>query len=130
MIGTTDRDHVISQGTLRNGSARVDYYTTMPTPSQWIAVGVMTKSDADEQPAHRRRKLIVGSGTSEVSAISDLNAHFIDVLQELRAAEAARRASRRSLASRAATHSPKQSARSLRADVEFAGEEDSSPIYH
>jgi hypothetical protein len=130
MIGTTDRDHVISQGTLRNGSARVDYYTTMPTPSQWIAVGVMTKSDAEQQPAHRRRKLIVGSGTSEVSAISDLNKHFADVLKELRAVDAVRRAPRRSLASRADRHSPKQSARSLQADVEFTGEEESSPIYH
>jgi hypothetical protein len=75
MTRTRDSEHVISQGTFRDGSARVDYYTTTPAPSQWIAVGVLMFGNASAVVDHRRR-LIVGSGTSERQAVADLRSQF------------------------------------------------------
>jgi hypothetical protein len=83
MARTRDCDHVVSQGTLRKGSARVDYYTTTPAPSQWIAVGVLFISsihDGDDE----QRSLIVGNGTTERQAIADLNNQFGETLADQR----------------------------------------------
>jgi hypothetical protein len=86
MARTQNCDHVVSQGILRKGSARVDYYTTTPAPSQWIAVGVLFISsihDGDDE----QRSLIVGNGTTERQAIADLNNQFDETLADQRPIE-------------------------------------------
>jgi hypothetical protein len=75
MRRTRDSEHVVSQGIFRDGSARVDYYTATPAPSQWIAVGVLMFGDTNVT-TDRRRRLIVGSGTSERQAVTDLKSQF------------------------------------------------------
>lgn len=78
---TRDCDHVVSQGTLRDGESRVDYYTTVPTPSQWIAVGVLVSSDT-EDPVRRPRRMLVGTGRCEETAVADLEKRFVRLLRE------------------------------------------------
>ncbi len=71
-------DHVVSEGTLENGSARVDYYTTSPAPSQWTAVGVLIRHTSAGRAMHRQ--LLVGNGRTEKSAIGDLSSKFIQMV--------------------------------------------------
>lgn len=82
MVRPQDCDHVISQGSLRRGSARVDYYTTTPAPSQWIAVGVLLLDQSQEHPDDTKR-LLVGNGTNERQAITNLEYRFSRTLESL-----------------------------------------------
>ena len=52
------------------GEGRLTYYTTQPSPTQWVAVGVLTSArDVDREPHHR---LVVGNGRTEAAAIAAL----------------------------------------------------------
>ena len=75
MKRNSDRDHVVSQGRLSRGSWCVDYYTTAPTPTQWIAVGVL-KCCATGDDVYRPRKMIVGKGRNERDSVDDLDKRF------------------------------------------------------
>ena len=77
-----DRDHVISQGTLRSGAARLDYYTTTPAPSQWVAVGVVSTLPGRPKPRPERR-LLVGNGDSEIGSMLDLQSQFLTMAMEI-----------------------------------------------
>jgi hypothetical protein len=93
MARTRDSDHVISQGSLRKSDARVDYYTTTPAPSQWIAVGVLMLS-AGNPNVEDTRRLIVGNGTDERQAIADLNKKFGKILDSMHNGSAPREKNR------------------------------------
>jgi hypothetical protein len=75
MTDQFDRDHIISQGTLRCGAFRVDYYTTTPAPDQWAAIGVICAPDQIAIPTVRNR-MLVGRGSCERRAIANLQNVF------------------------------------------------------
>jgi hypothetical protein len=68
-------DPIVRQGVLRDETARVDYYTTAPSPTQWAAVGVLIRNDASDSKSITRQ-MIVGTGQDEASAVADLAARF------------------------------------------------------
>jgi hypothetical protein len=76
-------DHVISQGTLRCGGFRVEYYTTTPAPDQWTAIGVLF-TPQDELPLMNGSRLMVGKGLCERSSIADLQNTFARTLSQVR----------------------------------------------
>lgn len=75
MRHASEREDAVSKGSLSNGAARVDYYITVPSPSQCIAVGVVMWHGADER-ARRPRRMLVGKGDNEASAVADLCDRF------------------------------------------------------
>ncbi|TVR75556.1 MAG: hypothetical protein EA415_03490 [Sphaerobacteraceae bacterium] len=79
MSGSREIDHIISEGTIRCGEFRVSYYTTNPTPSQWMAIGVLFTSHPDLALTLASR-LIVGNGACERSATADLQNAFARTL--------------------------------------------------
>jgi hypothetical protein len=82
MVQTGESERVLSQGTLHNGSSRLDYYITVPAPTQWIAVGVVMESEFDNR--RRPRRMVVGEGHDEGSAIQDLSRRFDEICRGLR----------------------------------------------
>lgn len=82
MARDIDRDHIISQGTLRSGAARLDYYTTTPAPSQWVAVGVVSTIPGRPKPRPGRR-LLVGNADSEIGSMLDLQSQFLRMANDI-----------------------------------------------
>jgi hypothetical protein len=81
MSGDVERDHVVSQGALQNGQVRVDYYTTNPAPSQWVAIGVIT-APAEQRTPESGRKLLVGNGANELESMLDLHVQFLGLVSD------------------------------------------------
>lgn len=82
MYQDVDRDHIVSEGSLRSGPARLNYYTTTPSPSQWVAIGVVSTLPGRPKPSPGRR-LLVGNGDSELGAMLDLQSQFLRMALEL-----------------------------------------------
>jgi hypothetical protein len=53
------------QGTFISGALTVPYFTSNPAPTQWVAVGVVS-----------RVRMLVGTGPSEDIAITDLATRY------------------------------------------------------
>lgn len=63
---------VMHRGVLVHGQLSVEYYTSQPAPTQWIAVGLVparTTLGTGYQPA----QMLVGSGRSEDVAVKELS---------------------------------------------------------
>lgn len=68
---TAQADTVVSRGVLGGPGVVVEYYTSQPAPTQWVAVGIaeLRLLRSDEQAL---KKLLVGTGRSEAAAIQAL----------------------------------------------------------
>lgn len=82
MYHDVDRDHIVSEGSLRSGPAILNYYTTTPAPTQWVAVGVVSTLPGRPKPGPGRR-LLVGNGDGELGAMLDLQSQFLRIAREL-----------------------------------------------
>ncbi len=63
---------VMHRGVLVQGQLSVEYYTSQPAPTQWIAVGLVPARNtlgAGHQPA----QMLVGSGQTEDVAVTELS---------------------------------------------------------
>jgi hypothetical protein len=63
---------VTHRGVLVQGQLSVEYYTSQPAPTQWIAVGLVPARitlGAGHQPA----RMLVGSGQTEDVAVTELS---------------------------------------------------------
>lgn len=63
---------VMHRGVLVQGQLSVEYYTSQPAPTQWIAVGLVPARitlGAGHQPA----QMLVGSGQTEDVAVTELS---------------------------------------------------------
>lgn len=68
---TAPADAIVRRSVLNLGAMYVEYYTSQPAPTQWIAVGLL-KGRADG-PAHSLpTSLVVGSGRTEQLAVTAL----------------------------------------------------------
>jgi hypothetical protein len=124
MEHTHDCDHVISKGTLRNGAVRVDYYTTMPAPNQWVAVGVMSGVSHPRERTEAR-KLVVGNGFSEASAVADLKRHADGTL-----AVRSQTAGDRLIPAEARDALSRRLAEQSSTDAGFSNDDESSTVQH
>lgn len=72
------REVVMSRGFLHGGGRPIEYYTSQPSSTQWIALGVVPlhpELDGDNV-THR---VIVGTGESEHLAIASLKSRLDDL---------------------------------------------------
>jgi hypothetical protein len=66
---------VTSRGILHGGGRSIEYYTSQPSSSQWIALGVVPLSpEFDEDEATHR--VLVGTGETEPAAIASLKSRL------------------------------------------------------
>jgi hypothetical protein len=73
-----ENEVVVSRGVIRDGQLPVEYHTSQPSPSQWIALGVVQESTpVDVESTHR---LMVGTGETEEAAIEALRLRVVSVL--------------------------------------------------
>lgn len=76
---STESHVVVNRGVVTDGRYPVDYYTAQPSPSQWIALGIVRGAPEveDLQATHR---MMVGNGASEQAAIEALRQRVITIL--------------------------------------------------
>jgi hypothetical protein len=58
------------QGIITTDGLTADYYTSQPAATQWIAVAVVVSVDAGRATSSPR--MLVGNGSTEESAVTDL----------------------------------------------------------
>ena len=72
MIGKRESATVVMhRGVLAQGQLSVEYYTSQPAPTQWIAVGLVS-ARTSSGPIHEPRRLVVGTGVTEQTAVDAL----------------------------------------------------------
>lgn len=54
----------------RDGYCVIDYVTSQPAPTQWVAIGVVQR--VGEEPLPPEVRLLVGAGQTEEAAVSSL----------------------------------------------------------
>ena len=73
MIGKRESATVVMhRGVLAQGQLSVEYYTSQPAPTQWIAVGLVP-ARINLGTGHQPAQMLVGSGQSEEIAVSELS---------------------------------------------------------
>lgn len=73
---------VTSRGILHGGGRSIEYYTSQPSSSQWIALGVVPLMPEIEKDDATHR-VIVGTGESEHAAIASLKSRLNDLLSTI-----------------------------------------------
>lgn len=63
---------VMHRGVLVQGELSVEYYTSQPAPTQWIAVGLV-QARITGGTGHQPAQMLVGSGQTEDVAVSELS---------------------------------------------------------
>ena len=62
---------VSHRGMLDRSGIVAEYYTSHPSPTQWIAVGLVS-ARTSSGPIHEPRRLVVGTGVTEQIAVDAL----------------------------------------------------------
>lgn len=68
--GSTRADRVANRGVLDGHHVVVEYYTSQPAPTQWVAVGLATVRNEDGLAP--QTTLLVGTGRTEEAAVHEL----------------------------------------------------------
>lgn len=63
---------VMHRGVLVQGQLSVEYYTSQPAPTQWIAVGLVP-ARINLGTGHQPAQMLVGSGQTEDVAVTELS---------------------------------------------------------
>ncbi len=78
---------VTSRGILHGSGRSIEYYTSQPSSSQWIALGVIPlTADLSEEGTHR---VLVGTGETEQAAVDSLRGRLESLFAPIPSAAAA-----------------------------------------
>ena len=75
---------VNSRGILHGGGCSIEYYTSQPSSTQWIALGVVPLLPGIDQ-ADATHRVMVGTGDSEQAAIASLKSRLDDLFSNQQA---------------------------------------------